>query len=360
MGQASTLTRGGLAAALVGLGALGCNDLTVERPLTVTQPLPDAGSSAATGAAGAGGGGTAGAAGTGSGGGPVDARCWAGQLPPEVQPILPTLTIAGACALGRTTTQWSSSGTSASSADGRADIVGRWASCGEGSSDVFSAVAHAGLEFGANGRWRLLASDGNGGLAPEDASASGVTGYYDLLASGQLDVVVDGVIGMMQGSFAAFAPGKDAMRLDVIGGTSPPSSIYARTKPAPLNGDDNPPSTSDGRCSMVGTWAVPANKPTPAAPALTMSFDAAGNFVGGPQGSDLCAAHTSYGTYALSPGWFQLVTNVGLGVCPWLDSAAYPATFDDSCAHVTLVQDWDNCTGGRGTFNGTTTLTRLQ
>ena len=72
-----------------------------------------------------------------------------------------------------------------------------------------------------------------------------------------------------------------------------------------------------------------------------------------------CAPDTPiYGTYRLSPGWFQLTSNVGLGVCAWWFTAAYPTQFDADCSHLTLMQVYDNCTGGRGYFNGTTTLTR--
>jgi hypothetical protein len=186
-------------------------------------------------------------------------------------------------------------------------------------------------------------------------SAAGTTGTFYLLGSGQLDIVDDANTGTRL-TWVSFAAGMDAARFG--DGTGAPGSIYARTVPSALNGNDNLPSVSDGQCSMVGDWDLPANPNPPGAPAATFSFDAAGNFVGGPQGSDLCASHTMYGTYQLTPGWFQLTTNVGLGACQWWFSAAYPASFSADCASVTLTQMYDNCTGGRGYFNRVTTMTR--
>jgi hypothetical protein len=47
-----------------------------------------------------------------------------------------------------------------------------------------------------------------------------------------------------------------------------------------------------------------------------------------------------------------------MGLCQWWYDAGYPATFDEGCRQVTLVQRFDNCTGGRGYFNGVTVMTR--
>jgi hypothetical protein len=106
---------------------------------------------------------------------------------------------------------------------------------------------------------------------------------------------------------------------------------------------------------MVGTWDVPA---TTLAPAATLSFDEAGNFVGGPAGSDLCSSHTMYGTYWLSAGIFELTTNTGMGICPWWYAAAYQARFASGCGQLTLMDIEDDCTGGRGYFDIQTTLTK--
>ena len=65
-----------------------------------------------------------------------------------------------------------------------------------------------------------------------------------------------------------------------------------------------------------------------------------------------------YGAYRLSPGWFQLTSTVGLGICNWDDHAGYPASFSDDCNRVTLMQMFDTCGGGRGYFNDVTTMSR--
>ncbi|HEX9295436.1 MAG TPA: hypothetical protein VF881_06360 [Polyangiaceae bacterium] len=138
-------------------------------------------------------------------------------------------------------------------------------------------------------------------------------------------------------------------------------SNYARIDPSLLNGRDNPPPVTDGKCSMVGTWDVPS---APDAPAASFSFDEVGNFVGALLGSELCASHTMYGTYSLTPGLFELTTNIGMGGCAWWFGAGYTATFDGNCAHLMIRPMWDGCTGGRRYFdatyfdNYTTTLTK--
>jgi hypothetical protein len=334
--------------AFVGFAASGC-DIGASRPLTV-EPTPDAGrppmpeprdaAPAVVDAAPP----------------PVtttpDPACWTGQLPPQAQPILPQAAVADACAAGAAATTWTfpSSGNMTSD-DARAFIVGRWAAC---SATVgFPAGPHAGLEFGANGRWRLLALDAVGALAP--MTGDDTSGYYYQLGTGQLNVTGEKPSGTYS-MRVVFAAGMDALRFDLSVASS--NAVYARAAPSPQNGNDNLPTVSDGRCSMVGTWDLPANPNPPGAPAATFSFDGAGNFVGGPLGSDLCAGHTMYGTYKASPGWFQLTSNVGLGACQWWFTAGYPAAFADDCSSVTLTQMWDNCTGGRGYFNRVTTMTR--
>ena len=282
-----------------------------------------------------------------------DPACWAGQLPPQAQPILPLSTVAEACAAGAAATAWSFPSTDNAMGDGdaRAVIVGRWAACGTALG--FPGPAHGGVEFGANGRWRLLAAASTGALAP--MTGDGTSGYYYQLETGQLNVMGEGPSGTTY-MHVRLAAGMDALRFEQS--PASPTAIYARAAPSPLNGNDNLPTVSDGRCSMFGTWDLPANANPPGAPAATFSFDGAGNFVGGPFGSDLCAAHTMYGTYQLSSGWFQLTSNVGLGACHWWFTAGYPAAFTDDCGSVTLTQMWDNCTGGRGYFNQVTMMTR--
>jgi len=261
------------------------------------------------------------------------------------------MTVEAACATASMTTVWQRPdgglGGVGYDGDARADIVGRWVACG---TPGFSRTPHVAVEFGANGRWRLLSRDASGALVPLATS----TGFYYALGSGQLNVRGETSGGTF---FISFAAGVDALHFR---GETANSFNYARTDPSPLNGRDNLPSLSDGKCSMLGSWDVPANPVTPVVPAATFAFDEVGNFVGGPLGSDLCASHTMYGTYALSPGFFSLTTNIGLGQCAWWFDARYPATFDATCSKLTLVQLYDNCTGGRGYFNGTTTLTRRQ
>jgi hypothetical protein len=65
-----------------------------------------------------------------------------------------------------------------------------------------------------------------------------------------------------------------------------------------------------------------------------------------------------YGTYRLSPGLFQLTTNVGKGGRDWWFDAGYTTTFDATCTKLALTQQYDNCTGGRAYFNGQTTLVK--
>ena len=283
--------------------------------------------------------------------------CWASQLPAEVQARPPKLTVAAACKAASVAVWPALSGGTGADNDARADLVGRWVPCGQ---QGFSQVPHAGIEFGANGRWRLLTTDANGALVAMTPMAPGVVGRYYALSTGQLDMAGEGVTEGTGIFFVGFAVGMDAVRFD--GGSGGPvtstMAVYARAEPSPLDGRDNLPSITDGKCSMVGSWDVPANPTTPQTPAATLSFDAMGNFVGGPLGSNLCAAHTMYGTYRLTPGLFQLTSNIGMGACHWWFDAGYPAIFDASCTHVMLVQRYDNCTGGRGYLNGQTTLTK--
>jgi hypothetical protein len=281
---------------------------------------------------------------------PPDAPCWYGQLPPEIQPILPKLTIAEAC---RGTSYPTPNQGMPPVADLRSRLVGRWIACGTGG---LSMLAHTGIEFGPNARWRLLTTDPSGALVP--MTMEGAHGRYAAPTDQQLDLRDEGYEGVVSGTFfISYSNGLDAFQ---IGGDRNALSTYARTNPAPNNGRDNVPSVTDGICSMVGDWDVPANTVTPMVPAATLSFDAQGNFVGGPQGSDLCAGHTMYGTYRLSKGLFQITTNVGMGLCQFWSDAGYPAEFDPGCTKLTTHQTFDNCTGGRGYFNGTITIVKRQ
>jgi hypothetical protein len=274
----------------------------------------------------------------------------------------PKLSVFDACQMASTATTWTfpnaaTPGSTGANGDSRALIVGRWVPCGPTS---FRGVFNAVIELGANGRWLLLTFDETGAIGPMPPGSSNVVGRYYALGTGQIDVTDEGVGGGIFISFLQFAGSLDIMRFNNSDPSGAMSGVYARAVPSPANGRANIPSTADGRCSMVGTWEVPANTVTPVEPAASLSFDSYGNFVGGPQGSNLCASHTMYGTYRLSPGLFQLTSNVGMGLCTWWLDAGYPATFDQDCKHVMLTQFYDNCTGGRGYLNGQTTLTRRQ
>jgi hypothetical protein len=279
---------------------------------------------------------------------PAGATCWVGQLP-EVQPILPKKTVAEACA----TTSWSNDPIgNMATGDARAKLVGRWRTCGKGG---IVPLSHDGIEFGANGRWRLLTLDASGALVPMTAIADQSVGRYVALASGQLNIGGE-TSGVPGAGFIKFSSDMDTFLIESFDSSQTMAQpTYARTDPSPTNGRDNLPSLTDGTCSMVGTWDLPANGSVAAA---TFSFDALGNFVGGPQGSDLCSGHTMYGTYRLAPGVFQLTSNVGMGLCSFWFDAGYSASFDASCTKLTTKPTYDNCTGGRGYFNQTNTIVK--
>ena len=281
--------------------------------------------------------------------------CWASLLPPETQPIVPASRTADACAAGAaaTASDWIYPGDPAgTNGDDRGYIVGRWAVCG---LSIYGLPAHAGIEFGANGRWRLLGLDATTGALVPLAQDGTTSGYYYLLGIGQLNLDSELPNAGGQVFHLSFTSGMDALEFNDIQGLA---EVYARTTPSPLNGADNPPTTTAGACSMVGDWDVPANTGPVGAPASVFSFDAAGNFVAAPSTANLCDGFVAHGTYALSGGLFELTTNIGLGSCQWWYTAGFPAVFDASCDHLSLTRLYDNCTGGRGYFNEPTTLTR--
>jgi hypothetical protein len=347
----------------------GCEVGGSNQPLTVVEQRQTgaAGATGATGAAGATGATGAagatpmdtvtGAAGAGvvsgggtTGGGPA---CWANGLPPEPQAPQPRLAWADACKLAANATSWTFPTTwtgtnSIKNDDHNGDIVGRWLTCGTG---MVVASPHAGIEFGGNGRWQLLTKDGNDALVP-----IAMRGYYYVLGNGQVQIADESSFGPF-GAFVTFADGnRDVVRFD---GGPQTNAIYARAAPSPTNGDDNVPSVSDGHCSMVGTWDVPATMSPPGAPASVWSFDEAGHFVVGAPSDDLCGPHKMWGTYRLATDFgFQLTSNWNLGQCDWWFTAAFPAKFSADCSTLTTVQMSDNCTGGRGYLNGTTVLRR--
>src|SRR4051812_19637805 len=229
--------------------------------------------------------------------------CWSASLPAETQPILPASNVIESCAAGTGAQPWSYPPSSGASNDDRRYIVGRWVACNAGLPQL---PAHAAIEFGANGRWRLLAIDGSVNPLPSPATliplaGTGTSGYYYLLGNGQLDLNAEDPAGPGWVVFVSFTAAMDTLQFTNSGGP-PASAAYARTTPSPFNGADNPPPTTAGACSMVGTWDVPPNDGPIPAPAAVFSFDAAGNFVAGPGGTDGCdGGHPMYGAHALSP-----------------------------------------------------------
>jgi hypothetical protein len=289
---------------------------------------------------------------------PSGPACWTATLPPEPQPPAPQLAVAEACSRGASTSNWTfpdDPDPFRRNNDQNGQIVGRWVSCG---SNTLPVGPNDGIEFAGNGRWRLLRFDASGALVP---AMPAVSGYYYVLGSGQLDLSAEGPSeGGTYITFAKFADGDhDVLGIDNEQPGSP-ISVYARTANSATNGDDNMPSLTDGRCSMVGSWDVPRVDGYPSEPATIWSFDGLGNFVVDSEHGVTCGAHMQYGTYRLSTAdGFEITTNWNLGLCDWWFSAAYPKPqFDSTCSTLTLTSYWDNCTGGRGYLNGTTVLKR--
>lgn len=155
--------------------------------------------------------------------GPVNsAACWASSLPPPVQPIPPHTTVMDACAVGAAaaSTDWAyPKDPAGTNGDERRYLVGRWAVC---SQSIFGLAPHAGIEFGANGRWRMLALDATtGALVPMDRSQT-TSGTYDMLGSGQLDLAAE------LGGGATIYPVTFTAALDAINFNNPTSVLAFR------------------------------------------------------------------------------------------------------------------------------------
>jgi hypothetical protein len=248
----------------------------------------------------------------------------------------PTLGVAEACA--------TSVGTATQVAEtARANLVGRWLAC---STPAYGGAEVVGIEVSGTLRWRMLGHDAAGLIVPR--SDLGVGRVKVLDDSAQINFEMDG--GSMWIAFAAFTADASAMRLD---GAPKGGARYARIAAAPDNGADNQPSLSDGRCAMVGTWEFQSG-----GGGGSLSFDAAGNWIGGSPRADLCASHTMNGTYALRPGLLEFVTIENPRSCGPTWGMGWAPSFDADCTHLTLSQTYDNCTGGRAIFNGVLSLTR--
>jgi hypothetical protein len=249
--------------------------------------------------------------------------------------------------------------------DNKAFLVGRWAAC--------NGAAPAGVEFGTNNRWRLLARDASGAYVPVSGDPPSSRGNFYLLGdNGQLNLDDDQLVtwladpsaveeaedSLAATSFVEALPDREALRIS-SGGSFLSAGIYARIAPSPARGWDNPPTLTSQSCQLVGTWDATSAAGGSARNA-SFAFDGAGNFVGAPgTGADLCATQPMYGTYALTPSAFELTTNVGMGQCQFWFAAQYRITFDPTCTKAQLDRaTYDNCTGGRGYFNEPTTLVK--
>jgi hypothetical protein len=273
--------------------------------------------------------------------------------------MVPASSTANLCAAASSASDWEVLGGPPEIVeDYRSHIVGRWAACG---ATIAQLPSHAGIEFGANGRWRLLAMDaGSGGLVPL-AGTGAVSGYYYAMSHdrsqsyGALVLLGELPTGSTWSFTVRYSNHENAIRFDHAAESGP---IYARAAASPDNGAGNPPPTSDGACSMVGTWdMVTENDALGPAPAV-IAFDEAGNFVLGPEGVDLCRYSYVSGTYALAAGQFQLTTGLYMRPCDWWTRAVYAATFDASCNQLSITRISETCDGSRGDFNGRRTLRR--
>lgn len=155
-------------------------------------------------------------------------------------------------------------------ADARAAIVGRWVACTAGGGS-FSSTPHAGVEFGANGHWRLLVTDSSGALVPTTSTSRDAQGRYYALATGQLDIRDDGFT-YGQTSFIALSADRNVLQFKPNAPSTPDGPYYARTSPSPDNGNGNGPSTTDGTCSMVGITSTARRRSPSDRNAVSTSF----------------------------------------------------------------------------------------
>lgn len=276
------------------------------------------------------------------------------ELPP-MPPQEPTLSYEQSCAL----TEFVPAAADMSHTDdARPLLVGRWELCG--TEARYGSRPHDGIEFGSNGRNQLLHRQ-NGALVPV---ANGATGEYTLLASGQY--MQRG--GLSLGEYAVFMEFDASASTLRFTSTEQGELRYARVAPDVQSAAANRFSTRGGGCSMVGVWDTSADSSNPAA---AFAFNEQGEWFGGEWGSDLCAAHSMFGTYQLverNEGGgdvlpivvpaFELVTNVGAGLCDFWFGAGFSPRFSDNCNRVELTATWDNCTGGRGYFGQAEVLAR--
>jgi hypothetical protein len=272
----------------------------------------------------------------------ADASCV--SLPP-LPPRLPQRSYAESCAV---TSFVPGADAMSGVSDARALLVGRWQLCGEPA--LYGEHSHAGIEFGSNGRNQLLRVRNGDLLVP----LSDTQGTYFFSSSGQLlqrgELILNEPAAVLK-----FDASGDALQLELP--EQGRALRYARVAPDLESAAANRFSTSALGCSMVGVWDTVQGSKNPAA---AFAFNERGEWFGGAWGSDLCAAHSMYGTYNLvAPAViqdnfdlldvrFELVSNVGAGACEYWRGAGFLPQFSDDCSRVELESTWDNCAGGRG------------
>lgn len=270
---------------------------------------------------------------------PPDAdECWHEFLPPVPQPVaLEESDLEAACATAAEAPpeSWSTNDAGSPSTDSQGHLVGRWQRC----PDATSPDANV-LEFGGNRRFRSFHFDAVGALEARES------GLFYLLGSGQLEMRNVTAGDGYRTQFLSFLEDDQAFRVD--------GAVFARIEASASNGLDNPPSVHAGACDLVGTWD--STQIEPYTMPFSISFDSAGNFVIHDPGADECSPTSRTGTYDLTSDAFELTSNVGIGLCQWWFGGGFSPVFEDDCTRLTVHETWDNCTGGRGYFGGTTVL----
>jgi hypothetical protein len=280
--------------------------------------------------------------------------CWISSIC-EVQPIQPTYSVAEACMRAAGSKAWLGKPIPGGDPwiDAKALLVGQWIACNP-------AGGIEAIEFGANGRFRHLVKSADGSYVPVSGNPAAARGFYWYVnEGGRLDLSDDNVdlMALMDVAYLEILTTGEAIRSS---NTSPrfPMGIYARGKPSPSNGWDNPPNVETPTCRIVGTWDTDPNGINPQYRA-SYSFDEAGNFAVTPgTGVDLCTHHTMYGTYAIVPGGLML-TSVGMGKCAFPEFAGFSLDFTASaCSQAKLTVVWDGCSPDRGYLSQPTTLVK--
>jgi hypothetical protein len=266
--------------------------------------------------------------------------CWASAVgPPEAAPVSQR---AAAC-------RFSASMPAAS----LGDIVGRWVTC---SGNLFG-TAQNGIEIAGNGRWRLLSVQGSN-IVPSTSAGEVGTTYPMLLGSpGAFDLSADtGLKGEYpQGVFVSIVASVDTTGDRLEFHSTSFFNALARIAPSAMNGGDIVPELT-GPCSMVGTWSFTtlASSGIPG-PSGTIFFNALGEYVVGPQGSDRCTTVVEHGLYATDATtlWSLFVVGqplLGLGgsLPNGCGPSQYTASWAGGCSSFTVSVEGgnaDNCMG---------------